>query len=131
VRKVRVVIANRPRLMRELVQEMISDQPDFEVVGETEKQSEVTELIDRTRPDCLITALEQPEVLDGLCGFLLGRYPQMKILAVAAERGNSAFYWAAVDVRSRIVETSEEGLLNALRSPSRLLESWTMPVVSE
>jgi len=131
VQKVRVVIANRPRLMRELVVEVISDQPDFEVAGETEKESEVTELVDKTRPDCLIIALDQPEVLHGLCGFLLGRYPQMKILAVAAERGNSAFYWASVDVRSKIVETSEEGLLSALRNPSKVQESWTMPAVRE
>jgi chemotaxis response regulator CheB len=126
-----VVIANRPRLMRELLQEMISGQPDIEVVGETEKQSEVTELIDRTRPDCLIIALDQPQVLDGFCGFLLGRYSQMKILAVASEQGNSAFYWAAVDVRSKMVETSEEGLLNALRTPTKVPESWAMPAVSE
>jgi chemotaxis response regulator CheB len=100
----------------------IADEPDIDVVGETESESQITELVERTRPDFLIIGLEQPEVRPGLCGFLLGRYPQMKILAVSAEQHQSVFYWAFVDIRSRIVETSEQGLLSALRHPPALVE---------
>jgi chemotaxis response regulator CheB len=122
VRTTRVVVANRPRLMREMVLATIADQPDIEVVGETEGDAQITELVERMRPDYLIIGLEQPEVRPGLCGFLLGRYPQMKILAVSAQQHHSVFYWAFVDIRSRIVETSEQGLLGALRNPAALLE---------
>jgi len=44
----------------------------------------------------------------------------MKILAVGAESG-SIFYWAFVDIRSRSVETSEDGMLNALRGKSEMV----------
>lgn len=118
----RVLVANRPRLIREMVLATIADEPDIQVVGETESESQITELVERTRPDFLIIGLEQPEVRPGLCGFLLGRYPQMKILAVSAEQHQSVFYWAFVDIRSRKVETSEQGLLNALRHPPALAE---------
>lgn len=118
----RVLVANRPRLMREMVLATIADEPDIEVVGETESESQITELVERIRPDFLIIGLEQPEVRPGLCGFLLGRYPQMKILAVSAQQHQSVFYWAFVDIRSRIVETLEQGLLAALRYPSARLE---------
>jgi chemotaxis response regulator CheB len=131
VHTVRVVIANNPRLMRDLVLEMISGQPDFEVVGETEEESEVAELVDRTKPDCLIVTLRRPELQHGFCGSLIGRYPQMRILAVAAGTGNSVFYWAFVDVRSKTVATSEEGLLSALRNPSTLLDTWTAHAVHD
>ena len=40
MRKIRVLVANRPRLMRELVLATIADQPDIEVVGETQNESE-------------------------------------------------------------------------------------------
>jgi DNA-binding NarL/FixJ family response regulator len=120
VAKLRVLVANRPRLMRELVLATIEDQPDFTIVGETENQSEITEMVERLRPDYLIVGREESEVRPGLCGFLLGRYPQMKILAVGAESG-SLFYWAFVDIRSRAIETSEEGMLTALRSKSELV----------
>jgi hypothetical protein len=119
----RVLVANRPRLMREMVLAIIADEPDIEIVGETEVESQITELVERTRPDFLIIGLEQPEIRPGLCGFLLGRYPQMKILAVSSERNQGVFYWAFVDIRSKIVETSERGLLNALRHPLALAEA--------
>jgi hypothetical protein len=122
VRKVRVLVANRPRLMRELVLATIAEQPDIEVVGETNYESEVTELVERTRPDVLIIGLEDREERPGLCGFLLGRYPDMKVLAVAAERNSSIFYWAFVDIRSKPVETSEQGILAALRNKSEALQ---------
>ena len=123
MRKVRVLVANRPRLMRELVLATIAEQPDIEVVGETNYESEVTELVERTRPDVLIIGLEDREERPGLCGFLLGRYPDMKVLAVAAERNSSIFYWAFVDIRSKPVETSEQGILNALRHRSEALQA--------
>ncbi len=120
--KIRVLVANRPRLMRDLVLATIGEQPDIEVVGETKDEGEITELVERLRPDYLIVALDEPEVRPGLCGFLLGRYPQMKILAVAPERNSSIFYWAFVDIRTKRVETSELGILNVLRSKAELVE---------
>jgi DNA-binding NarL/FixJ family response regulator len=120
VAKLRVLVANQPRLMRELVLATIEDQPDFEIVGETQNESEITEMVERMRPDYLIVGREESDVRPGLCGFLLGRYPQMKILAVGPDNG-SVFYWAFVDIRSRAVETSEEGMLSALRGKSELV----------
>jgi DNA-binding NarL/FixJ family response regulator len=122
VQKLRVLVANRPRLMRDLVLATIRDQPDIEIVGETEDEAEITELVERLRPDCLIVGVQRPEARPGLCGFLLGRYPQMKILAVGAERDSSTFYWAFVDIRSKPVETSEEGMLNVLRERPDLVQ---------
>ena len=116
VDKIRVLVANRPRLMRELVVATIADQPDIEIVGETADESEITEYVDRTRPDCLIITLEYPEARPGLCGFLLGRYPQMRILAVAPEKNTGFFFWAIVDIRSRQVQSSQVAILNALRN---------------
>lgn len=119
--KIRVLVANRPRLMRELIVATLADQPDIEIVGETADENEITEYVDRTRPDYLIVALEHPEVRPGLCGFLLGRYPQMKILAVAPERNTGFFFWAIVDIRSQRVQSSQDAILNALRNKLELM----------
>jgi AmiR/NasT family two-component response regulator len=121
VQKVRVLVANRPRLMKDLILATVADQPDIEVVGVTDNESEITELVERTRPDYLIIALDESEVRPGLSGFLLGRYPQMKILAVAPEQNRSLFYWAFVDIRSHPVETSEQGILGLLRNKPELV----------
>jgi len=123
VPKVKVLVANRPRLMKDLVLATIGDQPDIEIVGETADDEEITELVERTRPDFLIIALEEPETRPGLCGFLLGRYPEMKILALAAERNSGIFYWAFVDMRSTRIESSEQGILSVLRNRAELVST--------
>jgi len=119
VQKIRVLVANKPRLMKDLVLATIGDQPDIEVVGSAEDDAEITELVNRTRPDYLIMELEDPETRPGLRGFLLGRYPEMKILALAAERNSGIFYWAFIDIRSQRVESSEQGILSVLRKQAR------------
>ena len=115
MRRLRVLVANRPRLMRELIMATIADQPDIEVVGEVTQEDQLTEIVEEVQPDALIIAADEPEKLSIHCGFLLGRYPQMRILALEPEQNRGIFYWAMVDVRTKTLESSEAGILNALR----------------
>jgi hypothetical protein len=47
---VRVVVANRPRLLRELVLSTLSGQAGIEVVGKTENEQDVPSLVAATKP---------------------------------------------------------------------------------
>ena len=118
MKRVRVLVANRPRLMRELVLAVIADQPDIEVIGEVQDESALAEAVEEALPDVLILALNDADKQVVQCGFLLGRYPHMKILALAPEQNRGLFYWAIVDVRTKPLESSEAGILNALRERS-------------
>ena len=115
MQRVRVLVANRPRLMRELVLATITEQPDIEVVGVVEDLTSILEMVDQSRPDFLIITLDESEERPHVCDLLLDRFPHLKILAVAAEKNSSIFYWANLDIRSNRIETSEEGILNTLR----------------
>jgi chemotaxis response regulator CheB len=115
VKRVRVLVANRPRLMREIVLATIADQPDIEVVGDLAQTANLTEIVEQIQPDVLIVALDDQEKGTGECGFLLGRYPRMRILALAPEQNRGILYWAIVDIRTKVVESSEAGVLSALR----------------
>jgi AmiR/NasT family two-component response regulator len=115
VKRARVLVANHPRLMRELVMATIADQPDIEVVGEVRNDSELAETVEQVQPDVLIIAMDEPEKRLGQCGFLLGRHPGMKILALAPEQNRGIFYWAVVDIRTKPLESSEAGILSAVR----------------
>lgn len=121
MKRVRVLVANRPRLMRELVLAVIADQPDIEVIGEVEDENQLTEMIEDAEPDILILTLDDADKRIAQCGFLLGRHPQMKIIALAPEKNRGLFYWATVDVRSKPLESSEAGLLSALRERPSLV----------
>ncbi len=59
VRRVRVLVANHPRLMRELVLATITDQPDIEVVGEVQNEGELAEIVEQVLPDVLIIAMDE------------------------------------------------------------------------
>ena len=112
---IRVVVANRPRLMRELVVETISEQPDIEIIAEIQDEDKIVDAVEEKHPDFLIIALNESDQRPPLCDILLRRYPEMKILALAPERNSSIFYWASFDIHSSQVEASEEGLLSTLR----------------
>jgi chemotaxis response regulator CheB len=121
VKRVRVLVANRPRLMRELVLAVIADQPDIDVIGEVQDENELAAAVEEAQPDVLILALEDPSKRSAQCGFLLGRYPKMKILALAPEHNRGVFYWAVVDVHTKPLESSEAGILSALRDRPSLV----------
>jgi chemotaxis response regulator CheB len=115
---IRVVVANRPRLMRELVLEAIIEQPDIEVVGEIKNEDEIADAVEGTHPDVLIIALDDSNQRPPLCDILIRRYPEMKILALAPERNYSIFYWGSFDIHESSVEASEAGILSTLRYKS-------------
>ena len=119
--RIRVLIANQPRLMRELISATIADQPDIELVGEVGKQEDLAEAVAETRPDVLIVPMDDRDKYRVQCGFLLGRYPEMKILALAPEQNRALFYWAIVDIRSKPLESSEAGILDAMRQRSHVV----------
>jgi AmiR/NasT family two-component response regulator len=121
VKRVRVLVANRPRLMREMVVATIADQPDIEIVGEVVNEKDLNDIVEQTQPDVLILALEQPDRPLDKCGFLLGRYPRMRILALAPEQNRGVYYWAMIDIRNKPVESSEAGVLNAIREKPGLV----------
>jgi hypothetical protein len=122
-RRVRVLVANGPRLMRDVVLAVLADQPDIEVIGEIQDEHELALAVEEARPDVLILGLDDGHKRATQCGFLVGRYPQMKILALAPEKNRGVFYWAVVDVRTKPLESSESGILSALRGPPSLVSA--------
>jgi chemotaxis response regulator CheB len=121
VKRVRVLVANRSRLIRDLLLATIADQPDIEVVGEVLEESRLPEAVEELQPDALILTLDDPENRSALSGFLLGQHPKMRILALAPERNQGLYFWAVVSIRSQRVESSEATVLNALRSQPPLV----------
>jgi len=112
---IRVVVANRPRLMRELLIETIVEQPDIEVLAEIQNEPDIYRIVDEKRPDILIIALEDSDVRPTICDTLLQQFPAMKILAVSPDRNSSMFYWVSMDIHESQVEVSEAGILSTLR----------------
>jgi DNA-binding NarL/FixJ family response regulator len=121
MKRVRVLLANQPRLIRELIMTIIADQPDIDLVGEVSRNTNLTDAVEQSRPDVLILTLDERDKYRAQCGFLLGRFPEMRILALAPHENRAQFFWAIVDIRSKALESSEAAILDAVRQRSSLV----------
>ncbi|HMD39633.1 MAG TPA: hypothetical protein VKH15_10140 [Candidatus Acidoferrum sp.] len=115
---IRVLVANRPRLLRELVLSTLSEQAGINIVGEAENEKDVPSMVAETRPDFLLIALDESRRRPALCDQLLRKFPGLKIIAVAPNTNIGVFYWASLEIHSSTMEASEEGLLEVMRGNS-------------
>lgn len=113
---IRVLVANRPRLIRELIMTTFTDQPDIEIVGEVTDEAEIPGRVDSTHPDFVIIAQDRLGKRPNVCDTVLQLHPEVRIIAVAPDRNCSVYYWASLDIHSSNIEASEEGILSTLRS---------------
>jgi DNA-binding NarL/FixJ family response regulator len=113
---VRILVANRPKLMREALLDTLSDQPWIEVVGEVSNDAEIPFNVSKTLPDLLVIAVDGPGKRPSLCDTLLLEYPNLRIIAVAPDQNYSVSYWASLDIHADDIEPSEAGFLSAVRS---------------
>jgi len=112
---IRILVANRPKLMRELLLATLSEQNWIEVVGEVAEMSELSDFVAKTSPDLVVIDAEEHGKRPHICDILLRQHPQLRIIAVAAQENYSVCYWASFDIHSDDVEASEEGLLSAVK----------------
>jgi chemotaxis response regulator CheB len=115
-RLIRILVANRPKLMRELILATLADEPGIEIVGEVSDESELRARVQDTAPDVLVIALDEPTKRPTICDTLLRDRPGLRIIAVASQENYSVFYWASFDIHSSQIEASEQGILNAVRN---------------
>jgi chemotaxis response regulator CheB len=113
---IRVLVANRPRLLRELVLSTLSEQTGISIVGEADNEKDIPSLVAETKPDFLLIALDESRRRPPMCDQLLRKHPGLGIIAVAPTTNVGIFYWAALEIHSTTMEASEEALLGVIRN---------------
>ena len=114
MKKIKILLANRPRMLREVVRKMIEAQPDMEVVGEVLEPVDLHVAVRDTQADAVILDLEDSEE-PGLTSHLLAAYPDLTILGLAAN-GKTAFVRPR---RQEILDPTGAKIVNALRHAIR------------
>jgi chemotaxis response regulator CheB len=115
--KIRVLVANRPRLMRELILATLADRADVEIVGEVSNEADIAAQVKRTAPDLLVISLDELGQRPKICDMVLRAHPEMRVVAVASEHNRSVCYWASLqlDIHCSDIEPSKDGILRAMR----------------
>jgi DNA-binding NarL/FixJ family response regulator len=115
---IRVLVANRPRLFRELVLSTLCEQPGISVVGQTDNEQDVPSLVAETKPDFLLIALDESQKRPALCDVLFREFPALRIIAVAPNSNTGIYYWTSLEIHSSNMETGEKALLEVIRRKS-------------
>jgi DNA-binding NarL/FixJ family response regulator len=116
---IRIVIADDHPIVRSGLMGLLASQDDFEVVGEAANGREAVALVQRTRPDVVLTDLRMPE-LDGVGAIrqMCASHPSVRIL-VLTTYDTDADILRAVEAGATgylLKETPREELFNAIRA---------------
>ena len=114
----RVLVANRPKLMREVILTALADQPGVEIVGEVSDESEILLQVQATLPDLLVIALDENELRPPICDQVLREHPELRIIAVAWRKNRTLYFWASFDIHCTDIETSLAGIMSVVHQPA-------------
>jgi len=117
----RILVANQPKLMRELLVEMLAEESWIEIVGEVTHEVEIRELVQKTAPDLLVVTADKPGKRPVICDELLKEFPALRIIAVAPQENYIVCYWASLDIHAADIESSEQGFLSAVKNVAGIM----------
>jgi len=117
-RVIRILVANQPRVMRELLLATLAERGDIEIVGEVTNEAEIPASVKRTAPDLLVISLDELGQRPRICDTVLRAHPDLRIIAVASEHNRSVCYWASLqlDIHCSDIEPSQEGIVGVMRN---------------
>src|ERR1700730_5251887 len=115
---IRVLVANRPRLMRELLVATLAELSGIEIVGAVADDEEIPACVKKTAPDLVVISLDDLGKRPHVCDTVLRAFPEVKIIAVASEHNRSVCYWASLplNIHCSDIEPSKEGILSVMRN---------------
>ena len=112
---IRVLVANGPRLFRELVISTLSKHAGIQIVGEAKDKKDVPSLVAETKPNVLLIALDESRRRPPMCDELLRKFPGLRIVALAPNTNLGILYWVALKIHSTTMGSSKDVLLKVMR----------------
>lgn len=121
VDKIRVLLANHPMMVPDVIRHSVTNQEDMEVVGDCRGPMRILQETGRAKADAVILAQEGVDE-PGLCSQLLAVYPDLTILSVTTDLA-SAFTQQLRSQRRELTNGERERVIESLRAAVRHPES--------
>lgn len=110
---IRIVLGTMPGMMREIIRNVFSGQPDMAIVSEPPPEADLVAAVAESRADLVILELLDDELGDA-GERLLRSQPRLKSLGISRDGRRAAVYELVTDC-TRVFEVSPEGLRAAAR----------------
>jgi len=111
LKKIKVVLADMPPLLRDIVRDAVADQLDMEVVTHAAEKLERPEA--RAGADVVILGASQPDD-PAAAAPAFGPWAGRKVLAIALN-GRSATLWQLLPHKVQLGDVSAQSLIDAIR----------------
>ncbi len=112
VPKLRVVLGTMPRILRQILSDLVNRQPDMKVVGGVRTLAGLPKAIESCRAEAVILTLSPLDDAESLCA-LRRHHPGLVLLTVARDRDRAAIWLP--NKGPQPVEMSAASILSALR----------------
>jgi DNA-binding NarL/FixJ family response regulator len=114
MRKIKVMLASRPKMISDVIRNIIERQPDMTMVGDV---IDPIKLLFATRETSVDVVIVTPLKANGepkICSHLLAEHPRLKVVTLTA-KGETAYLYQSGAHKKRIDEPSGQSILGAIR----------------
>jgi DNA-binding NarL/FixJ family response regulator len=112
MKRIRVLLADMPPMLRDIVTRAVTGEPDVEVSGVLGPRESLQAGLERVRADVLIVGRRRPDL--AVAEAVWARWPRVKVLMIA-EGGRSAVLYVLRPQEMVLGDVSPEGLAAAIR----------------
>jgi hypothetical protein len=100
-----------PRILREIIEQAVADEPDMEIVGVEGRDVPLRQAVESTRADFVMAGADYDL---GEVARVLDERPRLRVLAVAGD-GREAFLYELRPTRTPLGEVSPQTIVDAIR----------------
>ena len=111
---IRILITAMPRMLQEIIESVVSSQPDMTLTGPVRRMKSVAAAGRRVRADVVILG-ESQEHIGGTPWQMLNENPRLKIVTISPD-GHRATRYEMRPHQVDLDDVSPEGLIHAIRA---------------
>jgi chemotaxis response regulator CheB len=111
-------MAQQPKLMKQLLLDMLEEESWIEIVGEATQESEIRELVEKTAADLVVVTADKLGRRPAICLELLNEI--LGTIAVTQHGNYAVCYWASLDIHVDEIESSKHGFLGAVKKAAQM-----------
>lgn len=114
MQKIKVMLASRPKMLSDVIRNMIEHQTDMIMVAEVIDPIKLLFFVREIAVDVVIVTPLKANGEPKICSHLLAAYPHLKIVTLSA-RGEAAYLYQSGVSKLRIDDPSGQSILGAIR----------------
>jgi DNA-binding NarL/FixJ family response regulator len=120
MQKIKIMIASRPKIISDVIRNMIESQPDMQLLDEVIDPIRLLYATNETDVDVVIVTPLKMKGDPLICSHLLAEHPNLKIIVLKAE-GDAAYLFQSGHDKQLIKDPSKSTILNIIRDSVNLI----------